>query len=211
MVCNTPDITGYSAFWSKKEHAIMALHAHRHGEDTSFYSHYDRLYQHAFWIYFPLLPGERLVDIYGRDNYSGAQSFRIDLNFRTNKSRYMVFGPVRPRVLPLNVSRERGNHLQYHNVASLPTDAPTRIHYNVWPRGIKRLVFENAYIGVLPPIGSTSPAQPARPRNEAYFSTTLPLEGVVSVTPSYCRRGDKDLRTLIGGLLFSVHDTQSGR
>ncbi|ERS97591.1 hypothetical protein HMPREF1624_05762 [Sporothrix schenckii ATCC 58251] len=94
------NITGYSAFWSNKENTIIALHAHHDGEDTSFYSQYGQLYgqlyAHAFWIYFPLVPGERLVDVFCRHNYNGHESpsRRMDLAFGTNKGRYMAFGPL---------------------------------------------------------------------------------------------------------------------
>ncbi|KJR82110.1 uncharacterized protein SPSK_03143 [Sporothrix schenckii 1099-18] len=211
IACNTPDITGYSAFWSNKENTIIALHAHHDGEDTSFYSQYGQLYgqlyAHAFWIYFPLVPGERLVDVFCRHNYNGHESpsRRMDLAFGTNKGRYMAFGPVRPRAPPRHTSHNN-DHLWYEHVCSLPTDSPTCIHYNVSPRGIKRLVFEDASLEMRPSIGPHLRFPPPRTRNEMAFATTISLEGVVAVTPSYFRRGDKCHHAIIGGLLFSYGD-----
>lgn len=61
--CNGPDVTGYSVCWS---HNLMFIHTHRAGEkDLSFYKD-SGVPAHAVWIYMPIEPDERLLDIWGR-------------------------------------------------------------------------------------------------------------------------------------------------
>lgn len=60
---NAPDVVGYSACWSGK---LMMLHAHKAGENLSFYKDLLAAYGRAVWIYLPMSSGERILEIWGR-------------------------------------------------------------------------------------------------------------------------------------------------
>ncbi|KAK4041709.1 hypothetical protein C8A01DRAFT_14573 [Parachaetomium inaequale] len=65
---NDPQVTGYSACWSNR---LLRLHAHRDGEDMSFYQDLDCIAEQPTWIYIPNEPGELVTDIWFRhaENY----------------------------------------------------------------------------------------------------------------------------------------------
>lgn len=60
---NAPDVVGYSACWSGR---LMMLHAHKAGENLAFYKDLLAAYGRAVWIYIPMSPGERILEIWGR-------------------------------------------------------------------------------------------------------------------------------------------------
>lgn len=60
---NDPDVIGYSACWGK---TLMTLHAHRAGENFSFYKDFSAAYPRAVWIHLPMSSGERISEIWGR-------------------------------------------------------------------------------------------------------------------------------------------------
>ncbi len=62
---NDPHITGYSVCWASR---LFRLHAHREGEDMSFYRDLDASYDQPTWIYMPTDPGELITDIWFRQS-----------------------------------------------------------------------------------------------------------------------------------------------
>jgi hypothetical protein len=54
------EVTGYSFCW---QNYIVALKAHSYKEDFSYYKHVMLSHPHAVWLYVPLRPHERVVEI----------------------------------------------------------------------------------------------------------------------------------------------------
>ncbi|OAA66003.1 hypothetical protein SPI_02790 [Niveomyces insectorum RCEF 264] len=212
-LCNAPDVTGYSAFWSQN---LRAIHAHRSGGDddlAALYRHFDHTFDgFGLWVYFALGPGERIEHIFGR---RGRHDCHKGLLLRTNRGRDMVLGPG----LPVDGVRadDHGAKLRYQYIGSLPppADTPTRIHYNVSPHGIRKLVFERAKTIRRPPLPPVRPAtlvrNPTFARSEAYFVSTVDLDGVARIVPSYKQNKHFDRVFLCGLLVHYAAAAADGR
>ncbi|KIH91072.1 hypothetical protein SPBR_01434 [Sporothrix brasiliensis 5110] len=197
-VLNAPRVVGYSAFWFGH---LLGLRAHYGNEkDLSFYDQYDipEFLGFCVFIYFPLAKGERLAEVFGR---RGGQDNHMGLLIRTNRGRDMVLGPDLPQY------HDHFQHLRFRHICSLPSDRPTRVHYNASPRGVQRLVFEDANPASHPAV------QPARILQDPsfssagmYFASTVCLDGAVRATPSYKQQLYLECHFMICGLLFEYLD-----
>ncbi|CAK7221964.1 hypothetical protein SCUCBS95973_004679 [Sporothrix curviconia] len=139
---------------------LMVLHTHHGNEkDLSFYLPYDvpEFLGFCLFVYFPLAKGERLAEVFGRRS---DRDSHMGLLFRTNRGRDMVIGPDLP------TRSGHYQHLRFRHICSLPPDKPTRIHYNSSPRGIRRLIFEDAHPAWHPAV------LPARLLQDPGFSAT---------------------------------------
>lgn len=79
LVYNEPGVTGYSVLWGPSgTHRMKTLRSHTAVEDTKFYEDFEDVYR-GVWLYFPLLIGERISEIWnirppGRNQHWEPQS-----------------------------------------------------------------------------------------------------------------------------------------
>lgn len=226
MTCNEPGITAYSAFWWDDK--LVAFHAHRRSDRSS---DLDTLYRDAtgrcrdgIWSHFPVADDERLVDLFlrrPRPILRGMSSCL--LLFRTNRGRIWT---IRAADEPVGEDRAPDNraHSSFrdpHHVCSLEAaDAgtggtlPTRIHYSVSPVGFDVLALAHAGpFRHLPSIplphvtrwGCLLKHVPGPVAFGPYMASTVCLDGLASVTPSYKWSGESH-RVVMCGLLFRYVD-----
>lgn len=197
--CNDPLITGYSVLWN---YQIAMIHAHKDGEDLSFY----QLMPNARWLYMPVDQGELITEIYtgsgwiGRDSAIGvslttyeSQSTRNWQLFRSKLTRTAVF---LAGIYSTRSSRQWA-------LVDQPVRTRSRIFYGTVDGHINILAFENQF---QTKFGQhfqqpTSSPHSIITNQEDYFYNSLDLAGLVIITP--CRtKGDK----AVSGLLLHFAD-----
>ncbi|KAJ9155687.1 hypothetical protein NKR23_g1567 [Pleurostoma richardsiae] len=184
---NAPEVTGYSACWAGN---IKLLHAHRAGEDMSFYKDWTASHDGAVWLYMPLDPNERISEIWGR---GGRHYAHMGLMLKTDNGRQMMIA-LHPT--PGLCKRNGGNQPHWSQVCSLP-DGPTRLFFNLAFRGgvqqfgIEELPLPERFLSLPRPNSS-----PTAGLLKDYFYSAAPLEGVVEVTP--CRVDLEEYSAIIG-------------
>ncbi|KAI1474946.1 hypothetical protein F4774DRAFT_429421 [Daldinia eschscholtzii] len=180
LECNNGAITGLSSAW---ESGILYLHAHKIGEDISFYRHMDRRQRTAVWTYIPFDDGESIVSIWwGTD----APPLDRGLVVRTNKGRTVGTGPY-----------DDFHQRPFWSRVFLASGGPDRIYWHYTERGIKKLA-------------TTSPAA-KEPEPHIYSCSQVPtcargilfssaaLQDVMEIIP--CERRH-ETHTAITGLLI---------
>ncbi|KAI0420822.1 hypothetical protein F5X98DRAFT_361532 [Xylaria grammica] len=80
------EVTGYSFCWNGY---IVALKAHHHEEDLSYYDYFTSSYPYALWLYIPLRPRERITEIWQRRRRHGIEVALIAV---TNIDRIHIMG-----------------------------------------------------------------------------------------------------------------------
>ena len=63
LIINDAQVTGFSVYWNTE---IAYLHAHKGGQENSFYLSAQFQDRDARWLYMPLGPGERLLEVWRR-------------------------------------------------------------------------------------------------------------------------------------------------
>ncbi|EFX04990.1 hypothetical protein CMQ_5252 [Grosmannia clavigera kw1407] len=170
VVCNDPDVTGYTGFWA---HNLVTIHAHRHGKDTSFYQDFDRLDPvFGVWQYFSIGQDETITDLFLQ---RGPRNEHVSLLFRTSLGKSFVFGPTwRPTLSPRAVESE---YYLYEHVYHLPINMPTEIFFDVSPVGMHKLGLargDGQQAGSIPPIGAVE--APTCPEFGDLFVSTVDLD-----------------------------------
>ncbi|CAH0047566.1 unnamed protein product [Clonostachys solani] len=94
---NEADCTGYTACWivpkhSKRGAALLRLHAHKPGEDQSFYQETANRGGDLVWTYMPMKSGERVDQVWCRH---GNYSFDVTLALKTSMCRILAVGPFK--------------------------------------------------------------------------------------------------------------------
>ncbi|KAI1357834.1 hypothetical protein F5Y08DRAFT_323278 [Xylaria arbuscula] len=79
-------VTGYSFCW---DNYVIALKAHSHREDLSYYKYIMSSHPHALWLHIPLRPRERITEIWQRRRKHGRELALIAV---TNIDRICVMG-----------------------------------------------------------------------------------------------------------------------
>ncbi|RSL92063.1 hypothetical protein CEP52_014044 [Fusarium oligoseptatum] len=189
LTLNDPDVIGYSVCWGK---TLMTLHAHRVGEDLSFYKDFSAAYPRAAWIHIPMSSGERISEIWGR---RGKIHDHMGLLLRTNKARQTAIGlPISPRLLLQN-GRINPSWTQ---LCDLP-ETPNRLFFSLSRLGVhllstKEMRNPNATLSMPTPMSC-----PKTLGILDYFYSAASLEEVVEVTPCRVKLAT---HSLISGLIF---------
>ncbi|VUC30860.1 unnamed protein product [Clonostachys rosea] len=96
---NEADCTGYTACWivprnllDERGTALLHLHAHKRGEDQSFYKETANRGGDLVWTYMPMKSGERVDQIWCRH---GNYSFDVTLALKTSMGRILTAGPFK--------------------------------------------------------------------------------------------------------------------
>ncbi|CAH0018845.1 unnamed protein product [Clonostachys rhizophaga] len=94
---NEADCTGYTACWivpknSKRGAGLLYLHAHKLGEDQTFYQKTANRGGDLVWTYIPMKPGERVDQVWSRH---GNYSFDVTFALKTSMGRILAAGPFK--------------------------------------------------------------------------------------------------------------------
>ncbi|KAK2030810.1 hypothetical protein LX32DRAFT_637868 [Colletotrichum zoysiae] len=191
LTCNAPEVTAYSVLWDNR---IIHLHAHIPGEDFAFYKGFEGR-AHAVWLYFPLMNGERISEIWTRcPDGQGSSLF-----FKTTYNRLAPFGPqpIRPPEAP--------------TLIDFPTqDRGSRIFFESAPVGVRNLRFETP--DPAPTSDSIRPPEPFFGHSRMWlfpdkFYSVAKLDGVSKIVP--CQRHVYGERCIVGLLLEFPDGRQS--
>lgn len=164
---NHPTITAYSICWDMR---TWAIHAHQPGEDLAFYTS-DTVCKHAFWSYFPINPGEFVVEIWKRWRRLDRE---LALVFKTNQGRLYLLEPQQ---------RECWGECHW-TLINQPKPSAATISYNEGEYGIQQFVFETPgpTPNSLPPTLPQAPSPfPESTSLEDYFYSSAVLDDVAEV------------------------------
>ncbi|CAK7200232.1 hypothetical protein SEUCBS139899_002923 [Sporothrix eucalyptigena] len=238
MVCNEPTTKGYAAIFCRKSNNLEAIWAVPEtipdgtldkNNPLSMYAGYDGdITRHGcrMFLYFPMAPGERLVDVFIRA--SADQQSQMGLLFRTTRGRNFVLGPEQspchPTQSPSDPLTVRFWSAMYRHIYTFSQTEPHRIFFNQSPDvGIRLFLFDGpagkretiAYSPLSPlpqrPMGTYDLEIPARMcYDENLFSDSFPytvsLGGVARITPSFKQHCDIPGQKLLCGILLEYKD-----
>lgn len=199
---NEPGVTGYSVCYSR---GPLYFHAHRPGDDLSFYRDYDGVYRQTLWVYMPVDPGELVTEIWRRDvrvqfdaslvvseDMLGAAVIKVADHLRhqmrTNRGRTIAVGPT---VMPSFLKPT------WHQVCG-PLAGPTRVFFDhsLTARGMGRC----AMWAPGEPSGQAPPLLYAN--GSSWYYSDASLEGVVEITPCRWHEAGQQSHSKIIGLLL---------
>lgn len=167
---NQPDVIGISICCNP---APVALHTHRSDDDLSFYQSTPG---GLVWIYMPLEPNERIVNIWMRHRYLLNRD--PALAFETDKGQVKLFGAY---PTPSLTACPWG-------LLDAPRGSPGHFFFDDHPYGIRRIYLDFPRLKETRtfPLPVPSSPYPAIPNSDSFLWTCASVENVVAVRP--CRR-----------------------